>query len=309
MERSTVIGSPLPGSREGARAGDEQGYTMVALIVAVTVLSIMLAVALPQWSHWIQRQKEQELISRGLQYAQAIQVFQSRYGRLPIRLEELIEVKPRCIRQLWKDPMTEDGKWGLIFQGANGGRIAASNQNAQPGGRGRNPSRGDLATGTSPGLERRGDRDEVTIGPISGVYSRSTKDSILTFADAKQHSEWKFDTQLLASTLAVGNEQGASPAVTAVMPARWIGRPFRKGITVQMQSPNPRIPQGSGPGGNVAPGQGGAGNRQPGSPAFGTGGNGNTQPGASPNNRATGGANNGRQPRSGFGQRGNGRRP
>ncbi len=306
MELFTVTGSFPP----VGRGDDQRGYTLVALIVAVTVLNVLLAVALPLWSQQIQRQKEEELISRGLQYAQAIQVFQTRYGRLPIRLEELIEVKPRCIRQLWKDPMTKDGKWGLIFQGANGGRIAAPNPNAQPGGRGGRPPAGTLAQGTSPGLERGDQGDQVTVGPISGVYSRSTEDSILTFADAKKHSEWKFDTQLLASTIAVGTQQANSPAVTAIMPARWIGRPFRKGITVQLQRPNRRIPQGSGPGGAVQPGQtqpgSAVGNPQRQSSPFGVGGN---RGGRGAGAGQDGQRNNGRRQGSSFGRQGNGRRP
>lgn len=81
------------------------GYSLVVLIMAVTVLNIMLAAALPKWSGMIQRDKEEELISRGWQYAEAIRVFQRRFQRYPLKLEELIKVKPRCIRQLWKDPM------------------------------------------------------------------------------------------------------------------------------------------------------------------------------------------------------------
>ena len=69
----------------------------------------MLAAVLPLWSTAIRREKEEELIFRGLQYAEAIRVFQNRYHHLPNRLEELLEVKPRCIRLLWTDPLSKDG--------------------------------------------------------------------------------------------------------------------------------------------------------------------------------------------------------
>jgi type II secretory pathway pseudopilin PulG len=98
----------------------EAGYSMVALMVAVTILTILTAMALPVWSQRMQREKEEELIFRGWQYAEAIRVFQQRHGRLPTRLEELIEVEPRSIRQLWKDPMTEDGEWGIVVQVGGG---------------------------------------------------------------------------------------------------------------------------------------------------------------------------------------------
>ena len=234
----------------------ERGYTLAALLVAVTVLNIGLAIALPVWSKKIQREKEEELIARGLQYAQAIQVFQTRFGRLPLKLEELIEVEPRSMRQLWDDPMTEDGKWGLIFQAGPGAGGIAPNDPNQRGQNQNQRGRRNLAQGTSPGLERDDDDDRVTVGPISGVYSLSTEDSILTFNNANQHSEWKFDIQLLAAQQMVTAQEGAAPLGPAILPARWIGRPFRQGITVQMQTPLP-VGQGTAPGGRVgSPGQG-----------------------------------------------------
>jgi len=45
----------------------------------------------------IRREKEEELVFRGLQYAEAIRVFQNRFQRPPIRLQELIEVEPRSM--------------------------------------------------------------------------------------------------------------------------------------------------------------------------------------------------------------------
>ncbi|MBV8200213.1 MAG: type II secretion system protein, partial [Acidobacteria bacterium] len=96
------------------------GYSLVVLIMAISVLNIMIGAALPKWSEMIQRDKEEELISRGWQYAEAIRVFQHRFQRYPTKLDELIKVKPRCIRQLWKDPMTGSGEWTPIFLGQGG---------------------------------------------------------------------------------------------------------------------------------------------------------------------------------------------
>ena len=89
-------------------------------MVAMTLLSIALTIALPKWSHVIRREREEELISRGFQYAEAIRIFQNKFQRLPVRLEELVEVEPRSIRKLWKDPMTESGRWVLMPAGGGG---------------------------------------------------------------------------------------------------------------------------------------------------------------------------------------------
>ena len=56
--------SSLPVRRRG-----EEGYNLAMLIVAITILNIFAAVALPLWSYTIRRDREEETIFRGLQYA------------------------------------------------------------------------------------------------------------------------------------------------------------------------------------------------------------------------------------------------
>ena len=104
------------------RQAVSSGFTLVGVIIVFTVMTILLSVAMPIWSKMIQREREEELIFRGLQYAEAIRVFQLRNGRYPLRLEELVTVRPRSIRQLWKDPMTDSGEWGLIYAQAAPGQ-------------------------------------------------------------------------------------------------------------------------------------------------------------------------------------------
>jgi len=68
------------------KKASEAGYNLVILMVTMTLLNIALAIALPKWSHVIRREREEELISRGFQYAEAIRIFQNRFQRLPVRL-------------------------------------------------------------------------------------------------------------------------------------------------------------------------------------------------------------------------------
>ena len=77
-------------------------------------MSILIAAVLPLASAEAQRDKEAELIFRGLQYAEGIRNFRRRYGRYPNTLKEMFEIRPRTLRKLWKDPMTNSDKWGLI---------------------------------------------------------------------------------------------------------------------------------------------------------------------------------------------------
>jgi len=91
-----------------------EGYTLIILIIAISVLSIGLLVAIPVWQTQIQREKEEELMFRGKQYVEAIRLYQIKFpGSFPKNLEELLEEK--CLRQLYKDPMTEHGEWNVIL--------------------------------------------------------------------------------------------------------------------------------------------------------------------------------------------------
>ena len=200
----------------------EAGYNLVILMVAVTVLNIMVAAALPLWSTPIKREKEEELVFRGLQYAEAIRVFQQRFGRYPVRLEELIEVKPRSIRQLWKDPMTENGKWELVFAGPTPNQDPNQpppDPNLPP------PPPGDSL---SPDLNA-GEGETVTIGPIIGVRTRSTEESLMTWNGRQRYDQMHFraDMLMMGANRAGFGEQTGPPNLSS----RWIGRPLRPGFT------------------------------------------------------------------------------
>ena len=147
----------------------ERGYTLLALIVAIAVMSILMAAAVPIWSHLMKREREKELLFRGNQYIEAIDRFYRKFGRLPLQLEEL--AKTKCIRKLYPEPMIKDGKWQLIyFQGG-----AQQARRRLPGGESDQP----LATGS-----------------IIGVVSKSSEKSIMSYQGKNHYNQWKFAYQL-----------------------------------------------------------------------------------------------------------------
>lgn len=251
---------------------------MVMLVIAITLLNVAVAASLPMWSHTIQRDKEEELVSRGWQYVEAIRVFQNRFQRLPVRLEELIEVKPRCIRRLWKDPMT-DGKFVPIFQNQGPplemqppvGGVGPDGK--VPGPDGKDPN--DQGTGDDPGIEGPDDGgftplggknpEEVAVGPITGVRSRSNKKSILVFFGKEKYDQWQFTLEAMlgggrpAPGVPPPNNPGVggpAPGAGINLSTRWLGRPLPS-----VFSP----PAGNLPGdGDQQPDGGGFGSRPPG---------------------------------------------
>jgi type II secretory pathway pseudopilin PulG len=244
------------------RRPSEAGYNLVILMMTLTVLNILIAVALPKWSHIIRREREEELISRGFQYAEAVRIFQNRFQRLPVRPEELIEVEPRSIRKLWKDPMTDEGTWVLVPPGTGPALTpppgAPDGRGGQPGPDGSNSGEpGDEnqdGTGDDSGIG--GKKGPVQVGPFIGVHSRSTKESILIFNGHDHYDQWQFTVEMLTqggggpNRMPPGGGQDNPANGGLQLSTKWLGRPLPRilqpqggGLPQDGGLPNGRAPQ------------------------------------------------------------------
>ncbi len=90
------------------RAGRSQrGYVLLTMMLFLTLVLIAATAAAPKIAFQIKRDREEELIHRGVEYSRAIQKFSKKTGRFPNRLEELEDTSGlRFIRKLYKDPIT-----------------------------------------------------------------------------------------------------------------------------------------------------------------------------------------------------------
>jgi type II secretory pathway pseudopilin PulG len=260
----------------------EAGYNLVILLVLITVMNILIAASLPLWSRIIQHDKEEELLFRGLQYAEAIRVFRNRFQRAPVRIEELLEAKPRCIRQLWKDPMSADGKWKILYEGVpqvpgsitpqpgegegteNGGGKDSGKEGkgkdapSDTDGSGRAEAPDEDAEGGS-GLLTTEQKEKLTIGPIEGVVSKSHKRSAMVWYQAERYDQWQFKWQLVAQQKSFVIAAEGAPPTPQGESIRWLGRPWPKWLGIQSAPPFP--------GGAQPPGvPGGGGGVQPSNP-------------------------------------------
>ena len=219
----------------------EAGYNLVALAILITVMNIAVAAALPYWSGWAQRQKEEELIFRGLQYAEAIRLFRVRQGRLPTALEELVEVQPRAIRQLWPNPMDEEGRWGLLMQGgpSNAGQRGNQSAGAQPATNAGAAAAagGGSMTAVPPPNEEEG--EGPVVGPILGVYNATPGPSMRVFNGQQDVGDWYFTSELIQ--LRPTNLGGGRPPPR--LTSEWIGKPFPPGLL-----DGPAVQDGTAPG-------------------------------------------------------------
>ena len=220
-------GRPGASSREG-------GYALAVLLVSIAVMGILMSMAMPVWKTAIQREREEELIFRGEQYARAVGLFQRKAaGAFPPSVDLLVE--QRFLRRKYKDPIV-NGDFQVLY----------ANSAAQPGQR--------PGIGTQPGTPQPGSvpgrpgADAAFPGPsqsafggsstlagprggMVGVVSKSTDKSFRLYKGRGRYNEWQFVYTAVATGAGVpgGPGRGGSP------------RPGQ---------PAPGMPGQMGPGGN-----------------------------------------------------------
>lgn len=212
---------------------NDRGYAMAALLVALSVMGIMLSVAMPVWQTWVQREREAELVFRGEQYVQAIGLFSRQTGGFPTSMNALRDGK--FIRKLYKDPVTNEDFQPVYLGQIASGAIGAP---AAPGGRTGAPGRGlpppSIAPPAPPGRGAQG------AGPIIGVVSRSTAESLRQYNGRGRYNEWLFVST--AATQQAGGGAGGTQT---------------PGARGRQGAPGRGLPGRGAPGRGLFPGQGG----------------------------------------------------
>lgn len=187
---------------------------LLSLLLMVTLLIVAAAAIAPSIAHQMQRDREEELIHRGMQYRRAIRAFAKRTGTFPHRLDELENTNgTRFLRRKYKDPIT-GGEFRMLHMTDLHAPAAKLNPsapdpnaiappsdatppapdaaaNAGSGGTGLNPNSpaGQLAAIRALAESRPGDN----VGPmILGVASKSTKTTIREFEHKNHYNQWLF---------------------------------------------------------------------------------------------------------------------
>jgi type II secretory pathway pseudopilin PulG len=187
----------LAGQGRATARNSDRGYAMAALIVAIAVMAVVMAAAMPVWKQQATREKEEELVFRGEQIAHSIGMFQRRFANAyPPNLDVLVQ--QRFLRKKYKDPIANSdfvpipqGQAGAQTPGGRGG------QQQQQQGRGQQPAAG------APGI--------ATVGGIIGVTSKSTDASIRLYKGRSHYNEWAFIYTPPAATPGAGAPGAAVP--------------------------------------------------------------------------------------------------
>ena len=119
------------------RQNNQRGSAYLAVMFIVVVMSIGMMAAAKQWKSVIQREKEADLLVRGLEIQSALKNYSARERMrgvvqreiYPLTLEELTKGPKPLLRKVYKDPMTGED-WEYIRE-AETGRIRGVHSRAK----------------------------------------------------------------------------------------------------------------------------------------------------------------------------------
>ncbi len=191
-----------------SKSGSQRGYILLTLMFFVAVLAIMAVAIAPTLSFQTKRDREEEMIHRGVQYSRAIRKYFKKFGRYPMRIEDLENTNNmRFLRRRYKDPITGKdfkllhfGEVQMTMPGGVAGGLPASSGTRGPT-EGSTPGAGTSSAPSPAGAaSSSASQDDTTSssskvfggGPIVGVVSASKDKSIREFNDKDHYNQWQF---------------------------------------------------------------------------------------------------------------------
>src|SRR6266567_586122 len=94
-------------SSKQRRRRNQRGYILLTLMLFVALLTIGMLAMVENIESQIKRDREEELIHRGVQYSRAVRHYFKKFGRYPNRIEDLENTNNyRSLRKRYKDPIT-----------------------------------------------------------------------------------------------------------------------------------------------------------------------------------------------------------
>jgi type II secretory pathway pseudopilin PulG len=260
--------------------GRERGYILLTLVLVMALLIIAAGTAATSIAFSIRRDREEELVHRGVQYTRAIRAFTKSNGRYPLRVEELVHNgNTRYLRRAYKDPVTGKDFKLLTFSDipgnspqpiANGtapttgggataggpsfGAAPASNAATTAPDAGATDGASDSPGGTtSPGNPTGASnqtQNPVTGGAICGVASTSRSHTIREFNRKNRYNEWLFFyLPNYDNGLPIKGPTPLTPPIGLIQPSGAPGQSLTQpqGSPQQPSSPQSPSPQPSSP--------------------------------------------------------------
>ena len=235
------------------RRRKQAGYTLLMVVFMVATMIVLAAAAAPNVLTQGRREKEEEMVWRGQQYARAIGLYYRKFGKYPTKVEDLTKQTNgvRFLREAYTDPMNkEDGSWRFIYVGPNGQLIGSLRQTSLlqstlsiPGLAGGSSLGGGLqplsppgtTTNQQPGTGAPGQQTNTAAtanplesqpqpfqgatigGNIIGVGSKIKKPSLRIYLGGDTYQQWEFIWNPTGQ-VAMPAQTGANPNVNPTAP-------------------------------------------------------------------------------------------
>src|SRR6185437_9816752 len=118
-------------TRSHSKTRNQKGYLLLSVMLLIAIMLLMLSIEAPRMAQQIKREKENELIHRGKEYAKAVRKYVRKTGNYPTSLEQLEDTNHiRFLRKRYEDPITGKADWKLIHQGEAEIKIPQNNNNS-----------------------------------------------------------------------------------------------------------------------------------------------------------------------------------
>ncbi|HYO77824.1 MAG TPA: type II secretion system protein, partial [Thermoanaerobaculia bacterium] len=180
-------------SRTASSEGQE-GFTLAALIVILTIMSIFIAYTVPeQWSMVMKRERDRQTIFLMKQYARGILAWQTKHNNtVPVSLEQLQEAKkPRHVR---------GGKWPMPLTGSEDDWILVPPQALVPNAQGAAPVQTQPGVPPQQGVPQQGAMFKLNKelspadykGPFVAVRPNYSGKSFIALNEVEEYSEWVY---------------------------------------------------------------------------------------------------------------------
>lgn len=263
---------PINKSRTNGTRQNEKGYILLTLLLFVAVLSITVALPMVKYYEFQRkRDREQELVHRGVEYERAIRKYYKKFGGYPPSFEALQDTNHiRCLRRRYKDPFGKDFKvlhladvqmafnsgipgaqtLGQPVSAMNAGdassnpeqqttgSTSASTPAAAPDPSNPSPSTNNPASGNTLPFSPISGQGQVAQtfggGGIVGVASTNPQESIRIYNKKNHYNEWLFAYNPAQDRggIPTGPYQ---PSLQAILPGQ-LGQPGQNGFGQQGQS-------------------------------------------------------------------------
>jgi type II secretory pathway pseudopilin PulG len=113
--------------RSTQRSAQEDGYILLTLILVIALMAVVATTVIVPLKFEMQRDQEEEMIHRGVQYSRAIRGYYKKFGRYPVKLEDLDNTNNlKYLRKHYKDPMNKNQEFKLLHFGDPGLSLTGS---------------------------------------------------------------------------------------------------------------------------------------------------------------------------------------